>query len=63
MKNSKNYNSWKEIEKENNDFLKIVKKFIQKGYGKRCPELVAGCVICQLYIILDLLKVHLMNRV
>lgn len=62
MKKSESYNSFKEIEKENSDFLKVVKKFISVNYGKRCEELGEGCVICQMYCIYDLLKTHLMNR-
>jgi len=53
---------WKKIEKENNDFLKQVKKFIVKYYGKRCGELASGCVVCEIYSVFDILQTHLFNR-
>ena len=58
----KQYDSWDEIDKENNDFLKLVKNWIKKHYGKRCTELAAGCPACQLWSIFDILQTHLLNR-
>jgi len=62
MKKAKDYNSWKEIEQENNVFLKIVKKFIATNYGRRCSALGQGCGVCEMWCIYDLLRTHLMNR-
>ncbi|MEK6884142.1 MAG: hypothetical protein AABY22_31220, partial [Nanoarchaeota archaeon] len=55
-------NPWLKIEKEPAAFLKLVKKFIQNGFGGRCSELGQGCCVCQLWTIFDILQTHLMNR-
>ena len=55
-------NPWAKVEKENKEFLKSVKKFISKHYGKRCEEVTGGCYVCQMYAIQDLLETHLGNR-
>ena len=41
-------NRYKAIHKE-------LKKLIQKSYGKRCGDFEIGCIVCQKYLMLDIL--------
>lgn len=36
--------------------LKMLRKQILKEYGKKCPEFVFHCVVCQVYMALNILE-------
>ena len=45
--------------KEAKQILKSMKKYIIKGYGKRCPKLACKCPCCEAWIVYDLIKIWL----
>jgi len=38
------------------EIYKILKNLIRKDFGKRCKDFDLGCVVCRVYLMLDILK-------
>lgn len=44
---------WKDAEKDFKEQDKILKKWMERNYGKRCPEYWRGCIVCEKWKLFD----------
>ena len=53
-----NWDINEQIKSEN----KILKEWVTRNYGKKCPEIVEGCVVCEAWMLFDKLKLYEINE-
>jgi len=44
---------WKEAEKDFKEQDKILKRWMERNYGKRCKEYDKNCIVCKMWKIAD----------
>lgn len=44
---------WKEAKKDFKEQDKVLKKWMERNYSKRCPEYYRGCIVCEKWKIFD----------